>query len=89
MTVLYLFLFFFFGKLRIVIANLGYVVVSLSHTTKLVLNCYVVIQALLALDSKLVYASYLSLNCYVVMQVILVYFAFLNFGFDCYACMLN
>lgn len=53
MTVMYLFL-FFFGKLRIVIANLDYVVVSLSHTNKLVLVCYVVKQALLALAAMLV-----------------------------------
>ena len=50
---MYLF-FIFFWKLRIVIANLGYVVVSLCYTTKLVLDCYVVKQALLALDSMLV-----------------------------------
>lgn len=42
MTVMYLFL-FFFGKLKIVIANLGYVVVSLDYATRLVLGCYVVI----------------------------------------------
>lgn len=70
-------------KLRIVIANLGYVVVSLCYTTKLVLNCYVVMQALLALDSKLVYTSYFSFDCYIAMQVILIFFAFFNFGFDC------
>ena len=51
---MYLFLFFFLEKLRIVIANLGYVVVSLCYTTKLVLNCYVVMQALLALAAMLV-----------------------------------
>ena len=77
----YLFIFIFFlEKLRIVIANLGYVVVSLCYTTKLVLNCYVVMQALLALDSKLVYTSYFSFDCYVVMQVILV-FRFFEFWF--------
>lgn len=77
----YLFIFIFFlEKLRIVIANLGYVVVSLCYTTKLVLNCYVVKQALLALDSKLVYTSYFSFDCYVVMQVIFV-FRFFEFWF--------
>ena len=48
-----MYLFLFFWELRIVIANLGYVVVSLCYTTKLVLDCYVVKQTLLALDSKL------------------------------------
>lgn len=51
-------------------------VVSLDYATRLVLGCYVVIQALLALDSKLVYASYFSFNCYVAMQVILVFSLF-------------
>ena len=51
---MYLFFIFFFWKLRIVIANLGYVVVSLCYTTKLVLDCYVVKQTLFALAAMLV-----------------------------------
>lgn len=58
---MYLFFIFFFWKLRIVIANLGYVVVSLCYTTKLVLDCYVVKQALLALAAMLVIQVILAL----------------------------
>ena len=50
----YLFIFIFFlEKLRIVIANLGYVVVSLCYTTKLVLIAMLVKQVLFALAAML------------------------------------
>lgn len=73
----YVFIFIFFGKLKIVIANLGYVVVSLDYATRLVLGCYVVIHFgfslfwILVLIAKLVCLAMLAIqviwvwDCYV------------------------
>lgn len=57
---MYLFL-FFLEKLRIVIANLGYVVVRLGYTTKLVLIAMLVKQVLFALAAMLVIQVILAL----------------------------